>query len=87
MNQRRAAWLALALALASLCALPRAGQASAQAKSGSRSDKLSPDLRERLRASHGAQDRVEVVIQLDGDEGGQLRAFLNRNGVHVKGQR
>ncbi|HJQ31006.1 MAG TPA: S8 family serine peptidase [Pyrinomonadaceae bacterium] len=90
-HYRRLLALTLALGLAALFALPRtnvshAAGASKKDGAGALADKLSPDLREKLRAKHGAEDRVEVVLTLDGEEGGQLRAFLNRNGVHVKGR-
>jgi subtilisin family serine protease len=88
---KRLSALALGVLLA-LLALPlpfaaHASGAPAGAKAARQADKLSPDLRERLRGrASGSQEKVEVVIQLDGEEGGQLRAFLSRNGVHVRGR-
>src|SRR5438552_18867567 len=49
-------------------------------------DKVSPDLRERLRQGRSAEETVSVILQLNAPATGQLNALLNGNGIHVKQQ-
>ncbi|HEX8096388.1 MAG TPA: S8 family serine peptidase, partial [Pyrinomonadaceae bacterium] len=50
-----------------------------------RADKVSPALRVRLRKGSAGDGRVRVILQFKDEEGDGLRAFLNREGVHVHG--
>ncbi|HVG35210.1 MAG TPA: S8 family serine peptidase, partial [Pyrinomonadaceae bacterium] len=86
-------------ALLLLCALSltfmgHAASTSAQSKrAGSaqgngrrhRSDKVSSDLRERMRGARPSEDRVKVILQLNDAESGSLASLLKRNGIRVKG--
>ncbi|HYY57031.1 MAG TPA: S8 family serine peptidase, partial [Pyrinomonadaceae bacterium] len=75
---------AYAAGLAPLRSLDMAARAEKDDKrqGGRGKDKTSSDLRERSRKRDG--DRVEVILQHEGKISGQLNAFLNRNGVHVR---
>ena len=57
-------------------------------QSSRRGDKVSPDLHGKVRRSQerGTQDndRVSVILQLNGPPRARLAALLRRNGVHVK---
>ncbi len=49
---------------------------------------MSLELRERAHVARDKgtnEDRVSVILQLKDKPGGQLKALLNRNGVHLKG--
>jgi serine protease AprX len=75
--------------LSPMPSLERAAQAVGDKHQGrDRSDKVSAELRERVRHSRnkssGGDERVEVIIQHEGKLSGQLNALLNRNGVHVR---
>jgi len=76
---------ALALILVA-CALATGGRAMRrpQAANAQRADKVSPELRQFVRAA-GAET-VGVIIQLSAAPTGQLNALLQRNGVHVRGR-
>src|SRR6185503_19525933 len=58
-------------------------------RSSRRGDKVSPDLREKVRHSRerGTQDndKVSVILQLTAAPSAKLAALLRRNGVRVKG--
>lgn len=85
-------FLVVVALLVTLCpvgsAWHRAGAADKAAnrkKDKSKKNKVSPDLGERLRAGADGEQPVEVVLQLNGKPGGQLKALLNRAGVRLKG--
>ena len=46
-------------------------------------DKVASDLRRRVWDSSSPDENVSVILQLNARASGQLRALLNRNGVHV----
>ena len=86
--KRNLATKILALALvAAACALAtgsRAARAPQGAGQTQRGDKVSPELRQFMRA--GGADTVSVIIQLGAQPTGQLNALLQRNGVRVHGR-
>ena len=49
-------------------------------------DKLSPDLRQKLKKLKNLQSTVTVVLQLKNPESAQLKSLLKSAGVRVKGQ-
>src|SRR5215213_7902088 len=75
------------LAVSLFSGLMPAGRAAAPASRREMADKVTPELREQARASWArGEDKVSVILQLNGPARGPLKAFLNRNGVHLKNQ-
>src|SRR5215213_2115652 len=94
---KKAALLLLAVSLCAGASL--SGSAAAHSAKGKRQDsatggrnKVSSDLRDKVRDSKDDRRRqsaggtTSVIVQVSGQPSGQLKAFLNRQGVHVNAQ-
>ena len=87
---RRAVALLLLLTFASGVSLsPAVNAQQPRGQSGNPyeelADKVSPELRERMRRAGSGDDTVSVILQLKDRPTGRLNALLNRNGVRVRG--
>jgi hypothetical protein len=61
-------------------------RASAANQRGNNRDKVGTHLREHVSGNSGNDDKVNVIVQLNGSSSGRLDALLSRNGIHVKKQ-
>src|SRR5215204_260501 len=87
MKQRKPSRVASLLIFFSLSAQLCAGAAVAGTTTQGAAappDKVSPEIRERLRLQGAPAQTAGIILQLSGRPSGRLNALLNRNGVHVR---
>ncbi len=85
-HSRTLAWLITScLLISSLTTFSVSERASAQSdRDEHQTEKVSSDLRERVNSARSADERVRVILQIDGEASDELKALLRRDGVRIK---
>lgn len=85
-HSRTLAWLITpCLLISSFATISISERVSAQSdQEEHQTTKVSSDLRERVYSARSADERVRVILQIDGEAGDELKALLQRDEVRVK---